>query len=100
MVKRMRQLIRQSCGFVTLEDEGYGSYPICDVCGWEDDGVQLANPTSSGGANGYSLAEAQTRAAVKFPPELLVIKKESRPKHVMAAINGFRNSKGEPNEGS
>jgi hypothetical protein len=54
------------CGFLTLED-GYGSYVICPVCDWEDDGVQLANPTSGGGANAQSLAEAQAVAVAKFP---------------------------------
>jgi len=27
----------------------YGSYDICDFCGWEDDGVQLANPMAGAG---------------------------------------------------
>ncbi|HGM7319376.1 TPA: CPCC family cysteine-rich protein [Stenotrophomonas maltophilia] len=39
-----------SCGLLTLED-CYGSFAICPICDWEDDGVQLANPTSAGGAN-------------------------------------------------
>jgi hypothetical protein len=47
-----------SCGFIVF-DEPPGSYDICDVCGWEDDAVQLANPCSGGGANGETLAEAQ-----------------------------------------
>jgi hypothetical protein len=54
------------CGFLTLEGK-YGSYVICPVCGWEDDGVQLANPTSAGGANARSLADAQVRALAKYP---------------------------------
>jgi Cysteine-rich CPCC len=54
------------CGFLTLEQE-YGSYSICPVCGWEDDPVQLANPSSGGGANKQSLAEAQAVALVKYP---------------------------------
>ncbi|MFC8032437.1 CPCC family cysteine-rich protein [Streptomyces griseoincarnatus] len=36
-----------------------GSYEICPVCFWEDDGVQFRWPTMSGGANKVSLIEAQ-----------------------------------------
>jgi cysteine-rich CPCC protein len=52
-----------ACGFAALAD-GYGSYEICEVCGWEDDGVQLANPTSGGGANQRSLADTQVEVDV------------------------------------
>jgi hypothetical protein len=55
-----------SCGFLTVEGS-YGSYDICKICGWEDDGVQLANPYSAGGANGESLAEAQKRSLGQYP---------------------------------
>ena len=55
-----------SCGFLTLED-CYGSFAICPICDWEDDGVQLANPTSAGGANSESLAQAQQNAVSRFP---------------------------------
>ena len=54
------------CGFETVE-ENYGSYMICEICNWEDDGVQLANPYSKGGANGYSLVEAQIKLLKKYP---------------------------------
>ncbi|WP_415884548.1 CPCC family cysteine-rich protein [Neptuniibacter sp. QD34_54] len=54
------------CGFETFE-ENYGSYSICVVCDWEDDGVQLANPCSKGGANGKSLSDAQEIALKKYP---------------------------------
>ena len=53
------------CGFLTLEG-AYGSHAICPLCAWEDDPVQLANPTSTGGANSRSLAEAQSLAMVKY----------------------------------
>ena len=55
-----------ACGFVVLS-EGYGSYDICRLCGWEDDSVQLANPCSGGGANHESLAEAQAEALQELP---------------------------------
>jgi hypothetical protein len=62
----MRDIPCPCCGFLTLEDQ-YGSFAICDVCGWEDDGVQLGNPTSEGGANKRSLAEAQLAALARYP---------------------------------
>ncbi len=55
-----------ACGFAVLAD-GYGSYEICEVCGWEDDGVQLANPTSGGGANRRSLADTQAEIVDRLP---------------------------------
>jgi hypothetical protein len=36
-----------------------GTYEICDVCGWEDDPVQSADPDYRGGANKMSLREAR-----------------------------------------
>lgn len=56
-----------ACGFLTILDESFGSYNICDVCGWEDDGVQLANPACGGGANKESLIEAQAAALQRYP---------------------------------
>lgn len=32
-----------------------GAYEICNVCGWEDDPVQSADPDYAGGANELSL---------------------------------------------
>ncbi len=56
-----------SCGFKTIGDSNYGSYAICPVCDWEDDPVQLANPTSAGGANKISLAESQENIMADYP---------------------------------
>jgi hypothetical protein len=36
-----------------------GGYEICDICGWEDDPVQEANPMMAGGANKLSLIQAK-----------------------------------------
>jgi len=53
--------IRYTCpcgGYRTLH-EPPGSYDICKVCYWEDDGVQLLDPAFQGGANEPSLIECQ-----------------------------------------
>ena len=55
-----------ACGFVVFEEPA-GNYAICNVCGWEDDHVQLANPQMSGGANRESLVEAQSKALERYP---------------------------------
>jgi uncharacterized Zn finger protein (UPF0148 family) len=54
-----------ACGFRVFA-RGYGSYEVCPICDWEDDGVQLANPTSGGGANAESLADMQPKYFVDF----------------------------------
>jgi hypothetical protein len=55
-----------ACGFLVF-DEPPGSYAICDVCGWEDDHVQLANPAMDGGANRESLIQVQQRTLATYP---------------------------------
>jgi hypothetical protein len=55
-----------ACGFLTFS-EPPGSYEICEICGWEDDHVQLAHPRMQGGANRESLVEAQREAIDRFP---------------------------------
>ena len=62
----MEDVTCPACGFHVLA-YGYGSYEICEICGWEDDGVQLANPTSGGGANKQSLAEVQAEILRRIP---------------------------------
>lgn len=58
-----------ACGFLVF-DEPPGSYAICDVCGWEDDHVQLSNPTMRGGANGNSLFEWQRHILADVPAHI------------------------------
>ncbi|MBR1270839.1 hypothetical protein JQ629_25520 [Bradyrhizobium sp. AUGA SZCCT0222] len=38
-----------------------GNYEICQVCGWEDDPVQAADPDYAGGANELSLNQYRDR---------------------------------------
>ncbi|MCM3169185.1 CPCC family cysteine-rich protein [Peribacillus frigoritolerans] len=47
------------CGYKTLEEEPPGTYDICSICFWEDDGVQHSDPDYDGGANTPSLRQAQ-----------------------------------------
>lgn len=48
-----------SCGYKTLDNGGFGTHDICEMCGWEDNWVQYNNPDYRGGANGASLIEYQ-----------------------------------------
>ena len=45
------------CG--KYEFEGFGSFDVCEVCGWEDDPVQERYPDEEGGANAMSLNQAR-----------------------------------------
>jgi hypothetical protein len=47
------------CGSRVLSEAG--AYEVCEVCHWEDDPVQSANPLYAGGANKMSLGEARKR---------------------------------------
>ena len=55
-----------ACGFVVFV-EPPGSYDICEMCGWEDDHVQLIYPGLRGGANQESLAEKQATWVKRYP---------------------------------
>ncbi len=47
------------CGYLTLTEQPPGTYHICEVCFWEDDGVQFRDPGYEGGANKVSLNQAR-----------------------------------------
>lgn len=47
------------CGYKTLDEEPTDTYEICELCFWEDDGVQFRDPDYEGGANEVSLRRAQ-----------------------------------------
>ncbi|MCL2388401.1 MAG: hypothetical protein FWC89_12780 [Defluviitaleaceae bacterium] len=40
------------------EFEEDNDFDVCDICGWENDGVQLDDPNYRGGANKNSLNDA------------------------------------------
>ncbi|MEK4967086.1 CPCC family cysteine-rich protein [Cytobacillus sp. FSL R7-0696] len=52
------------CGYKTLDEEPPGTYDICSICFWEDDGVQYSDPDYEGGANIPSLRQAQKNYVV------------------------------------
>jgi hypothetical protein len=62
-----------SCGFEVFS-EPPGSFEICEVCGWEDDHVQLRFPALRGGANKLSLAEHQDRTLAVLLPSISLAK--------------------------
>jgi hypothetical protein len=64
--RRQERAACPSCGF-EMFSEGYGSFSICNICEWEDCGLQLANPTSDGGPNRESLLEYQTEILRRIP---------------------------------
>jgi len=47
------------CDYLTLDDAPTGTYALCGVCFWEDDGVQFRDPDYEGGANTVSLNQAR-----------------------------------------
>lgn len=47
------------CDHYTLDDKPDNTFQICPVCYWEDDGVQLNDPSYEGGANVMSLNQAR-----------------------------------------
>jgi len=55
-----------ACGFEVFDDAP-GSYDLCPICNWEDDGVQLRFPGMRGGANGDSLFEHQQKWLAALP---------------------------------
>lgn len=55
-----------ACGFMSFSEPS-GSFEICAICGWEDDHVQLAHPSSPIGANGQSLYDAQQQVLREIP---------------------------------
>jgi len=51
------------CNMYDFEEDN--DFDVCDVCGWENDGVQLDDPYYRGGANRCSLNEAKNAWAVR-----------------------------------
>lgn len=55
-----------------------GSNDICEICGWEDDHVQLSNPFMRGGANKESLFECQQKILKEIPVEVKEFQGQTR----------------------
>ncbi len=47
------------CGFYTQSSPAGTGHGVCPVCYWEDDRVQLEDPSFAGGANSVSLIQAK-----------------------------------------
>ncbi|HSY61279.1 MAG TPA: CPCC family cysteine-rich protein [Cytophaga sp.] len=46
------------CGYFTLKEEAGNTFQFCEVCYWEDDGVQSSDRDYESGANHVSLNQA------------------------------------------
>ncbi|HHY43190.1 MAG TPA: hypothetical protein GX514_10175 [Thermoanaerobacterales bacterium] len=55
----MKKYTCPCCGYKTLDEEPPGTYSICPICFWEDDGIQFDDPDYEGGANRVSLKQGQ-----------------------------------------
>lgn len=67
------------CGYYTFNQPADNTFQICDVCYWEDDGIQLSNPNYHGGANAVSLKEAQQNFKLIGACEALFLKHVRKP---------------------
>ncbi|MEL1242631.1 CPCC family cysteine-rich protein [Flavobacterium sp. DGU11] len=47
------------CDYYTLKSDFENSFEMCDVCYWENDGIQLNDCNYEGGANRPSLIQAR-----------------------------------------
>jgi hypothetical protein len=56
-----------SCGFFVFVEDRYGSFDICELCGWEDCAVQLGNPLDGCGPNRECLVEYQQQSIARWP---------------------------------
>ena len=75
------------CGYKTLDEPSGGTYEICELCGWEDDGVQSSDPDYVGGANGMSLREAQHAFLAETPEKPM---QNSPPFNALRHINTIK----------
>jgi len=77
------------CGYLTLEQEPPGSFGLCEVCWWEDDSVQFADPDYEGGANEPSLRQARElfRQIGVSDPKLKGHERAPRPDELPMTLN-------------
>lgn len=54
------------CGYLVFSGPP-GTYEMCEVCGWEDDPIQVRHPRMRGGANGGSIWDYQQDLAEELP---------------------------------
>ncbi|MBD2461474.1 hypothetical protein H6G89_10475 [Oscillatoria sp. FACHB-1407] len=88
-----------ACGFMTF-DEPSGSYNLCAVCNWEDDGVQLRFPTMRGGANGENLFEYQQEVLKNLPLSVKEAKGYRRDEQwCPITLDNCQNAEGMPQSG-
>ena len=68
------------CDYYTLNIPLGNTFQLCEVCYWEDDGIQLADKDYTGGANRVSLNQARKNYAQYGASELRFIELVREPK--------------------
>lgn len=77
------------CGYLTLDEEPPGTFLMCEVCWWEDDPIQFADPAYEGGANAPSLNQARAHflSIAVSDPHLKGHERAPRPEEIPPARN-------------
>lgn len=72
------------CGYLTLPSPPPGTYAHCEVCWWEDDPIQFADPDYEGGDNAPSLRQARAYFAelAVSDPQLKGTERPPRPEEM------------------
>jgi hypothetical protein len=66
------------CGYLTMPEPPPGTYSVCPVCYWEDDGAQFEDPSYEGGANSVSLSTARENFR-RFGASCAEVQEHTRP---------------------
>ena len=59
MTNEERKFKCPCCGYFTYSEKPNNTFQLCEVCFWEDDGIQFNDPLYEDGANKVNLEQAR-----------------------------------------